>query len=155
VSPSERRHGGRSAIELSVEYKRLNTFFADYTRNISKGGTFIRTERPLDVATEFVFALTIRGLAEPLRLRGRVKWIVAAKDATAQSPAGMGIEFQYANAEERRATEHVVEKLMAEELGEELAGRLLGRKLGDDGARHAAPGEGAGDGQGPTARGRG
>ena len=82
TSASDRRNNNRHAIELSVEYKRLNTFFADYTRNISKGGTFIRTERPLDVTTEFVFALTIRGLAEPLRLRGRVKWIVSPADAT-------------------------------------------------------------------------
>ena len=79
VSSSERRQGAGLAIELSVEYKRLNTFFADYTRNISKGGTFIRTERPLDVATEFVFALTIRGLVRAVRLRGRVKWIVTLK----------------------------------------------------------------------------
>jgi type IV pilus assembly protein PilZ len=127
-SPQDRRHQHRQAIELAVEYKRLNTFFADYTRNISKGGTFIRTERPLDVATEFVFALTIRGLPEPLRLRGRVKWIVKPADATPQSPAGMGIEFQYANDEERRATEAIVEKLMADELGEGLAARLLGKK---------------------------
>jgi len=137
VDPSDRRHERRQAIELSVEYKRLNTFFADYTRNISKGGTFIRTERPLDVATEFVFALTIRGLPEPLRLRGRVKWIVSPADATPQSPAGMGIEFQYANDEERRATEAIVEKLMADELGEGLTQRLLGRKPGEDPPGHA------------------
>jgi type IV pilus assembly protein PilZ len=128
VSPPDRRGNNRSAIELNVEYKRLNTFFADYTRNISKGGTFIRTERPLDVATEFIFALTIRGLAEPLRLRGRVKWIVTPETATPASPAGMGIEFQYANDAERRATEAIVEKLMAEELGESLTARLLGKK---------------------------
>lgn len=128
VSAPERRNNARHAIELSVEYKRLNTFFADYTRNISKGGTFIRTERPLDVATEFIFALTIRGLPEPLRLRGRVKWMVTPTDATPQSPAGMGIEFQYANEEERKATEAIVEKLMSEELGEGLTARLLGKK---------------------------
>ena len=133
MNPTDRRTGNRSAIELSVEYKRLNTFFADYTRNISKGGTFIRTERPLDVATEFVFALTIRGLSEPLRLRGRVKWIVSPDAATEQSPAGMGIEFQYANEEERRATESIVEGLMVEELGPDLTSRLLGKRL-DDGA---------------------
>jgi type IV pilus assembly protein PilZ len=132
VNSSDRRIGNRAAIELSVEYKRLNTFFADYTRNISKGGTFIRTERPLDVTTEFVFALTIRGLAEPLRLHGRVKWIVSPADATPTSPAGMGIEFMYNNDEERRATEGVVEKLMADELGDGLTARLLGRKSPDD-----------------------
>ncbi|MDI1476776.1 TIGR02266 family protein [Polyangium sp. y55x31] len=126
---SDRRTtGGRAAIELNVEYKRLNTFFADYTRNISKGGTFIRTDRPLDVNTEFVFALSIKNLAEPLRLRGRVKWIVRPVDATPDSPAGMGIEFQYNDDKERRETEAIVEKLMANELGDELAGKLLGHK---------------------------
>jgi type IV pilus assembly protein PilZ len=128
VDTGDRRNASRQAIELSVEYKRLNTFFADYTRNISKGGTFIRTERPLDVATEFVFALTIRGLAEPLRLRGRVKWIVKPADATPASPAGMGIEFVYKDDDERHATEAIVEKLMADELGEGLTQRLLGRR---------------------------
>ncbi len=132
MTSPDRRTNSRHAIELSVEYKRLNTFFADYTRNISKGGTFIRTERPLDIATEFVFALTIRGLDEPLRLRGRVKWIVTPADATANSPAGMGIEFMYANDGERRATEAIVEKLMAEELGDGLTARLLGRKGQDE-----------------------
>jgi type IV pilus assembly protein PilZ len=132
VSSSDRRALSRAAIELNVEYKRLNTFFADYTRNISKGGTFIRTDRPLDVDTEFVFALSIKSLAEPLRLRGRVKWIVRPEDATPDSPAGMGIEFQYNDDTERKETEAIVERLMATELGEHLAARLLGRKPGTD-----------------------
>lgn len=129
VSANDRRNENRAAIELNVEYKRLNTFFADYTRNISKGGTFIRTDRPLDVNTEFVFALSIKGIEEPLRLRGRVRWIVRPADATAESPAGMGIEFMYRDDRDRRATEEIVEKLMVDELGEELATRLLGHDV--------------------------
>lgn len=129
VSANNRRTETRAAIELDVEYKRLNTFFADYTRNISKGGTFIRTDKPLDINTEFVFALTIKNVPDPLRLRGRVRWIVRPADATPESPAGMGIEFMYRNDAERRATEEVVEKLMVEELGEELAARLLGHDV--------------------------
>ncbi len=132
MTERDRRSSLRAAIELNVEYKRLNTFFADYTRNISKGGTFIRTDRPLDKETEFVFALSIRGLAEPLRLRGRVKWIVKTTDATPDSPAGMGIEFQYADDAEREATEAIVEKLMASELGEGLSAKLLGKKPADE-----------------------
>lgn len=128
MSTPERRSGGRAAIELKVEYKRLNTFFSDYTRNISKGGTFIRTDKPLPVTTEFVFVLTIRGLADPLRLRGQVRWIVSAAEATPESPAGMGIEFVYASDAERRTTEKIVEKLMANELGDALARRLLSSK---------------------------
>ena len=51
MSDTDRRSNLRAAIELNVEYKRLNTFFADYTRNISKGGTFIKTDKPLEVGT--------------------------------------------------------------------------------------------------------
>jgi type IV pilus assembly protein PilZ len=127
-SESDRRSNDRHAIELKVEYKRLNTFFADYTKNISKGGTFIRTDKPLDIDTEFVFALTIPQLAEPMRLRGRVIWTTSLEKATEDSPPGMGIRFQYTDDQERRATEGIVEKLMTNELGEHLSSKLLGRK---------------------------
>ena len=127
-SDSDRRSNGRHPIELKVEYKRLNTFFADYTKNISKGGTFIRTDKPLAIGTEFVFALVIPQLSEPVRLRGRVVWTTPVDQATEESPPGMGIRFQYANDEERRGTEGIVERLMKNELGEHLSAKLLGRK---------------------------
>ena len=129
MTVDDRRRNTRNAIELNVEYKRINTFFSDYTRNISKGGTFIRTTRPLKLGTQFVFALRIPNLEKPLRLRGLVKWVVSAEEATAEQPVGMGIEFQYASDEERRATEEVVEGLMSRELGETLSSRLLKKRL--------------------------
>lgn len=124
----ERRIQGRAPIELKVEYKRLNTFFADYTRNISRGGTFIATKRPLPEGTEFVFALGIPTLEEPLKLTGKVIWTTAPQDASPANPAGMGIEFQYSSDDDRRSKEAAVERLLTEQLGEHLAERLLGRK---------------------------
>jgi type IV pilus assembly protein PilZ len=115
-------------IELKVEYKRLNTFFADYTRNISRGGTFIGTERPLPVGTEFVFALGVPNMDKPLKLRGKVIWTTSTAEATKANPAGMGIEFQYASEQERVEKEAAVEALLTRELGEHLATKLLGRK---------------------------
>ncbi|HEY3498911.1 MAG TPA: TIGR02266 family protein [Polyangiaceae bacterium] len=126
-SNDERRRGQRAPIELKVEYKRLNTFFADYTKNISRGGSFIGTDKPLPVGTEFVFALGVPNLPEPLRLRGKVIWVTPASEATKANPAGMGIEFQY-DAHERRQKESAVERLMTAELGEHLTTKLLGRK---------------------------
>jgi type IV pilus assembly protein PilZ len=124
----DRRDANRAPIELKVEYKRVNTFFADYTKNISRGGTFISTTRPLTVGTEFVFSLTVPGLAEPLRLRGKVIWTNPIENATPANPPGMGIEFQYANLEERRDKERCVWDLLAQELGEHTATRMLGRR---------------------------
>lgn len=123
----ERRRNPRAPIELKVEYKRLNTFFADYTKNISRGGTFIATEKPLPIGTEFVFALAVPGWAEPLRLRGKVIWTTDPHESTKGNPAGMGIEFQY-DERERQEKEAAVERLMLQELGEVLTTRLLGRK---------------------------
>lgn len=127
LSDDDRRQAYRAPIELKVEYKRLNTFFADYTRNISRGGTFIGTDKPLKVGTQFVFALGIPNMREPLRLRGKVIWTTEPEYATKANPAGMGIEFQYAEGE-RAEKEAAVERLMAAELGEHLATKLLGRK---------------------------
>ncbi len=122
----ERREMARLPIELRVEYRRLNSFFADYTKNISKGGTFIRTAKPLPPGTEFVFVLTVPKLGEPLRLNGEVVWTVDPARATEESPAGMGIRFKYVDGDERAATERVVEGLIRGELGEHVSDRLLG-----------------------------
>ena len=127
-SEDDRRRSSRTPIELKVEYKRVNTFFADYTKNISRGGTFIATERPLPIGTEFIFALGIPHLEEPLRLTGKVIWITKVDDSSKANPAGMGIEFQYSSDEERREKEAAVEHLMAAEFGEHLASKILGHK---------------------------
>ncbi|MFO0678660.1 MAG: TIGR02266 family protein [Polyangiaceae bacterium] len=124
---ADKRDDDRAAITLRVEYKRLNTFFADYAKNISKGGTFIRTSKPLDIGTEFVFVLTIPNSDKRLELRGRVVWIVRADDATDDNHAGMGIKFQFENDSERKAVEAFVESLMRDALGEALSQKLLAK----------------------------
>ena len=50
----EGRQAVRAPIELKVDYKKLNSFFADYTKNISKGGTFIKTKKPLPIGTRLL-----------------------------------------------------------------------------------------------------
>lgn len=124
---SERRTSQRHAITLRVDYKRMNTFFADYAKNISKGGTFIRTSKPLDVGTEFVFVLSIPGEKEQLQLKGEVMWTVDEAKATEEQPAGMGIRFRFAEDGERRQLETFVAKLMSEKLGGHVAEKLLGK----------------------------
>ncbi len=129
----ERRNTSRKPIELKVEYKRLNAFFADFTRNISKGGTFIQTAKPLDVGTEFVFKLFVPTREEPLQIRGLVKWIVTPQDLEnseaarkiGQGEPGMGIRFIYADDAERAAIEKSVENLMVDSLGPLLYSKLM------------------------------
>jgi type IV pilus assembly protein PilZ len=126
ATTSERRRFPRHAITLRVDYKRMNTFFADYAKNISKGGTFIRTTKPLDAGTEFVFVLSIPGQTDQLQLLGQVMWTVDDDHATDEHPAGMGIRFKFADASELKQLEDFVSKLMSEKLGSHVAAKLLG-----------------------------
>jgi type IV pilus assembly protein PilZ len=130
----DRRGDPRQPIELKVEYKRLNAFFADYTKNISRGGTFIQTGKPLPVGTEFVFKLYVPTLEQALHIRGQVKWIVEPRaggsepvleaDGSPQVP-GMGIRFVYTTEDERRHIEHLVERLMVDSLGQLVYTKLM------------------------------
>ncbi len=100
MTEEERRREARAPIELKVEYKRLNTFFYDYTKNISKGGTFIKTEKPLDIGTIFLFKLQVPSREAPLALRGEVRWVIKEgspppADLPADHEPGMGIRFVY------------------------------------------------------------
>ncbi len=122
---ADKRGEDRAAIQLRVDYKRLNTFFADYTKNISKGGTFIRTTKPLDVGTEFVFVLSVPSHNKQLELKGEVVWIVTEEKATSDNPAGMGIKFKFTDDAERDKVDDFVEKLMDEALGQHISTKLL------------------------------
>jgi type IV pilus assembly protein PilZ len=111
-----------------VEYLQLNSFFADYTKNISRGGTFIATTRPLPLGTEFVFKLGVPTLPEPVTLVGKVQWIVHEPDATEEQPAGMGIGFIFASEVERERVQQIIEDLMRRQLGPVLSEKLLSHR---------------------------
>jgi type IV pilus assembly protein PilZ len=122
TAPDARQHT-RAPIELKVDYKKLNSFFADYTKNISKGGTFIKTRKPLPIGTRFLFKLTVPRRDDPFELLGEVVWSMSEGEEP-----GMGIRFIYSDDKQRLAFETVVEALMADSLGSALAGKLLNKR---------------------------
>jgi type IV pilus assembly protein PilZ len=136
-SESESRAEARRPIELKVEYKRLNTFFADYLKNISRGGTFIKTSRPLPVGTEFLFKLFVPGREAPFMIHGEVHRIIEGPpgpdpespprpgDGAGDGEAGMAIRFTYREGDPQREIARVVDGMMTESLGPKLFARLM------------------------------
>ncbi len=124
----EGRQSARLPIELRVEYKKMNTFFSDYTKNISKGGTFIKTDKPLKVGTEFLFQLSIPALSAAVALRGQVVWV--NQEGNLQRPEvperGMGIKFIYDDPSTRTQFESMVEGMMKDSLGDLVVAKLIG-----------------------------
>jgi type IV pilus assembly protein PilZ len=130
------RQESRAPIELRVEYKRLNRFFFDYAKNISRGGTFIRTEKPLPIGTAFLFKLFVPTLPEPLVLSGEVRWVQLPGEPpppdalVVEEQPGMGIEFVYRTDDERRGIQRTVERMMVESLGRLIYSHLTaGRQV--------------------------
>jgi type IV pilus assembly protein PilZ len=129
--PSEnKRSSSRAPIELKVAYERVNAFIADYTRNISRGGTFIKTQRPLPPGTEFVFTLTVPGIGDPLSIKGCVRWIVTEDEAGSDNERpdpGMGIQYRYDTDGERQEVQRRVGALIKAQLGEAVYANLFAR----------------------------
>ena len=101
-------------MEVRVEYKTLNGFFADYARNFSRPWTFIRTEKPFPVGTELQYCLSAPGLA-----------VVILGSVEEKRDDGMRVGFFYRTPEERRESERLIRKRMLEELGPALSAQLL------------------------------
>jgi type IV pilus assembly protein PilZ len=112
----------RLPIELKVDYKKMNSFFADYTKNISKGGTFIKTKKPLAIGTQFLFKLTVPRREAPFELLGEVVWARSEGDEP-----GMGIRFVYADDSQRKDFEGIVERMMVDALGPQISAQLLAK----------------------------
>ena len=98
-----------------MAYEQVNAFFADYTKNISKGGTFIPSRRSVPLGTEFRFRLVVPGQSVPFELD------VVVRNATDGEEPGVGIQFRWSDDERRRRFEGAVEAMLTASFGPEVA----------------------------------
>lgn len=87
-----RRSQARLPVELKVDYRTVGSFITDYTKDISKGGLFIRTSLPLEAGERVRLRITLPDGDAPFALDGIVKWTSTIRDKD-KRPPGMGIEF--------------------------------------------------------------
>lgn len=85
----------RIPLSLEVLYRTAGAFLVSYTSNLSKGGLFIETDRPLAVGTDLLLRFTIPEHG-PIEVTGVVAWI--RPTVADGKPAGMGVEFEQLDA---------------------------------------------------------
>ncbi len=88
----EKRREERISVELKVGYRTIGSFITDYIINISRGGIFINTSKPLPVGTKIRILFSIPDIPLPFDLNGIVRWINPVGHSSHSLP-GMGIEF--------------------------------------------------------------
>lgn len=91
----EQRRDQREPLVLKVEYADADDLVGDYTANISRGGTFVLTQRQLEPGSPVRLVLSFPGLIKPLPLTGVVKWIRTEPE----EERGVGVEFDLSNPE--------------------------------------------------------
>src|SRR5262245_2466581 len=109
MSEGERRSSQREALTLKVEYDDAAELIADYTENISQGGTFIQTHRELPEGTGVRLILSFPGLLKPLHLTGEVKWTRTFPP----EQRGVGVAFDVSDAEATARLGTMIDRIAA------------------------------------------
>jgi uncharacterized protein (TIGR02266 family) len=114
---ADRRKEPRQPVTLVVEYEGIDDLIADYTENLSRGGTFVHTDRRFEEGTPVQLVLSFPGLLKPISIGGVVRWSRAGEEQP-----GVGIEFSQYDDQQQRL-ERVIKALEGRD--REYVGRLL------------------------------
>jgi uncharacterized protein (TIGR02266 family) len=92
---NELRKDRRAPASLKVKYKSatVDEFIEQFGADVSRGGIFIKTKKPLDTGALLKFEFQLQGGAPVIHGVGRVAWRRSEDKARADLPAGMGIKF--------------------------------------------------------------
>jgi type IV pilus assembly protein PilZ len=104
------RRAVRLHHEIPVAYRSVGSFLTDWATNISRGGMFINTRKPLSVGTEVKILVQLPGTSFPYELEGRVTR-VTEYDNHANMVPGMGVEFTSVDESRRREIDAFVARL--------------------------------------------
>lgn len=107
----ERRADPRTRLTLKVEYPSAKGFLHDYTVNLSRGGTMLRTGRELHPGDPVLLELSFPGLVDPLALAGEVRWVKAEEDGEHT----VGVIFDLQDAHVRETLEALVGRVRSED----------------------------------------
>lgn len=85
------RQEKRCPVALKVKYDTANEFKVEYTKNVSRGGMFIRTTSPIDTGTKMQLELFLPDLNEPILLS--VEVVHSKMDMYDKRNTGVGVKF--------------------------------------------------------------
>lgn len=108
ASGAERRVHSRLPMQVELEYERAEDFVQDYCSNLSIGGMFIGTDRPLDEGTRFRLRFVIPGRQRPIETVAEVRWVQQPEVELPTEP-GMGVFFERLSKADRRDVEAMLE----------------------------------------------
>jgi uncharacterized protein (TIGR02266 family) len=89
----DRRRAPRVEIETDIGFMSDTNFFTGFSGDISEGGLFVATYRPLDIGTRITLSFVLPG-GHQITADGRVAWVRATDDPDSDVMPGMGVAFE-------------------------------------------------------------
>ncbi|HEY7723693.1 MAG TPA: TIGR02266 family protein [Anaeromyxobacteraceae bacterium] len=105
-----KRRSHRLHHEIPVAYRTVGSFLTDWATNISQGGIFINTRKPMPVGTDVKIIIQLPDAAFPFDIAGRVKRVEPVGNPANAAP-GMAVEFTELDGAKRDKIETFVQKL--------------------------------------------
>jgi uncharacterized protein (TIGR02266 family) len=97
---------------LALTYRSRQQFLSAYTGNVSRGGLFVQTPKPLAVKERFLLKLQVPGVEEPLDIKCQVAWTRGQAGEGGDKPAGMGVKFCEMSAKDTKMLEEYLQGII-------------------------------------------
>jgi len=105
----ERRKNPRVMVRALVDYESQDTFIYDHSRDLSEGGVFIQTDKPLQIGEELKLKFSLPDIEKVFEIKGEVIW-ASSKDSD-DNMKGMGIGFKDIQDEDKRLIQEYIERV--------------------------------------------
>ena len=101
-------------LRILVDYSNSEAYLFDYSTDLSKGGIFVKTDRPLPVGTKVQLKFTFPDSIELFETTGEVMWIndpkKYPKNQEKNDLVGMGVRFINLAARNKKLIEDFIKK---------------------------------------------
>ena len=92
---------------MKVGYRTVGSFITDYILNISRGGIFITSQKPLPIGTRVRLVFSLPDFPLPFDLAGEVRWVNPVGHGSHAAP-GMGVMFSNLDDNTRKRIERFI-----------------------------------------------
>lgn len=84
----------RFEVYHRVRFKSGKQFLTEYTENLSRGGMFVASNKPLEPGSLIEAEIEVEGIEQPLKVEGRVAYRLDSEEAQKVGRSGgMGVQF--------------------------------------------------------------
>jgi len=108
----EPREEDRFEMFHHVRFDSGDAFLSEYSENLSRGGMFLSTDKPVPIGSEVKVRLEIPGLPEPAMVKGKVAYKLSAEEAAQHGRIpGVGVQFVALDAKAKDHLRHYLGRL--------------------------------------------